>query len=957
MKKGFSFESNLPHQIKGVDAIVNLFGGVIKNNNVIKDYKNPILDLTYIKENVLKVQETNNLPIKYVNDNIFDIQMETGTGKTYTYTKTIFELNRNLNLNKFILVVPTLSIKAGTLNFLNSDGTKEHFRLDYGREIKIHVVESQKGNKGLKEYIPSAISDFVKSPNNNIINILLINSGMVNSDTLTKLFDVNLFDDYDTPLKGIQSVNAITIIDEPHKFPPGKKTFDNILKFESQVIIRYGATFKNQFINKVYELNARDAFNQDLVKGIRIYVNEFQEGNKTTIKLIEITKTNITFVKTVNKKDEIKSLTKGDALSLIDDNIFNIFVESFITTKVLLSNGIELKVGDKINPYTFNQKFTNIMLEDSVKKHFELEKDYMNRNVKIKPLTLFFIDDIDSYRLDNNDNGEMANYLEKLIKKEIKNSLKDKKITKYYKEYLESSLKDLRSTHGGYFSKDNTGKDDKVEKEIKEILHDKESLLDINNTRRFIFSKWTLKEGWDNPNVFQICKLRSSGSETSKIQEVGRGLRIPVNQYMQRIKDEDFELHYRVDFTESDFAAKLINEINKEIIEELNIVVGKKINDSLLQRLINITGKSLMIQKNELFDYKIIDDNEILLEGSEEKLKQYYPELFVKKDKISESKKSDKEKFKIKVRKENYDKLKTLWEEINKKVILEYKFDGEDQVKDILIDMLSVSDLSLKQSVESAEYIVNKKSLDFLNKKRTLNHRENINTLTYGNFIIELSKVISVNINTLNGAFIELKMKDIFDINKRLNYETIKELKELHNLYLINNFDTKFSINYKETKNRIHPTKFTDDHGNLISVDSSYLGTGFLKEQKAQDSYLFEEIYYDSELEKQNILEQIDEVVVFTKIPKSSIKIPIVGGGTYSPDFAYVIKTKTGKQELNLVVETKGKKEEDLSKLESLKIKQTEKLFELVDMNVKFRKQLSKDMMFNIIDDIKNRDE
>jgi type III restriction enzyme len=125
-------------------------------------------------------------------------------------------------------------------------------------------------------------------------------------------------------------------------------------------------------------------------------------------------------------------------------------------------------------------------------------------------------------------------------------------------------LLDLSATHGGYFSKDNTEKDEAIEKEINEILHDKQAMLDLENPRRFIFSKWTLREGWDNPNVFQICKLRSSGSEISKLQEVGRGLRLPVNEYGNRVKDEQFYLNYFVDFTESDFVDKLVNEINQK---------------------------------------------------------------------------------------------------------------------------------------------------------------------------------------------------------------------------------------------------------------------------------------------------------------------------------------------------------------------------------------------------------
>ncbi len=151
-------------------------------------------------------------------------------------------------------------------------------------------------------------------------------------------------------------------------------------------------------------------------------------------------------------------------------------------------------------------------------------------------------------------------------------------------------MTDISAIHGGYFSKDNSEKDEAIEKEINEILHDKQAMLDLENPRRFIFSKWTLREGWDNPNVFQICKLRSSGSEISKLQEVGRGLRLPVNEYGNRVKDEQFYLNYFVDFTESDFVDKLVSEINQKSgavsIDETPVLLTDNMISKLLKNMI-----------------------------------------------------------------------------------------------------------------------------------------------------------------------------------------------------------------------------------------------------------------------------------------------------------------------------------------------------------------------------------
>ena len=192
----------------------------------------------------------------------------------------------------------------------------------------------------------------------------------------------------------------------------------------------------------------------------------------------------------------------------------------------------------------------------------------------------------------------------------------------FYKDYLKKSLDDLSLTHGGYFSKDNDDKDEKIQKEIDEILHDKESLLSLDNTRRFIFSKWTLREGWDNPNVFTICKLRSSGSNTSKLQEVGRGLRLPVNEYMARVKDDKFMLNYIVDFKEKDFANSLINEINESVEAELN-------KEELTEDTIRLVALKFGISKDEILkrldEECAINRSNKFLEGGYEKLKEIYP--------------------------------------------------------------------------------------------------------------------------------------------------------------------------------------------------------------------------------------------------------------------------------------------------------------------------------------------
>lgn len=552
---GFTYEKNLSHQERAIESVLAVFDLVHLNKNVQTD-ENPLIEFVgnLKTDNLQKIQQANNVAdIALSHSNVLDISMETGTGKTYTYTKTMFELNRVLGVFKFIVVVPTLSIKAGTKNFLQSASLAEHFRKDFAEqygetEIELYVVESQK-SKAKKAFMPSEIVRFVQAEDKQKIHVLLINAGMINSDTMAGKDKGNdgsrlIKDKFSVPFEALASTNPFVIIDEPHKFPTSKKTWENIQKFNAQFILRYGATFNNQFENLLYRLSAIDAFNDDLVKGIRAFTEQIDGDNGERIKLIDLDGKEATFIL---DKQAFK-LSKGENLNRIHQAISDLFVSEMNKSVLVLSNGIELKKGDTINPYSYSDTVRDKMMRQAIRKHFVLEKELLTRNGgRIKPLTLFFIDDIAGYRDEKNQlSGSLKTVFEQMVKAELEHRLQTEN-DEFLRQYWQTALNDIAKTHGGYFSQDNSDKDDKIEQEVNEILHDKETLLSLANPRRFVFSKWTLREGWDNPNVFQICKLRSSGSETSKLQEVGRGLRLPVNEYMARVKDHAFFLNYFVD--------------------------------------------------------------------------------------------------------------------------------------------------------------------------------------------------------------------------------------------------------------------------------------------------------------------------------------------------------------------------------------------------------------------------
>jgi type III restriction enzyme len=953
--KGFNFEKNLNHQSHAVDSTIGVFQDIslIQPTETDKNYINPAFDFqtgNIYPNNIRTIKENNGgISEKIKRDsNIIDIMMETGTGKTYTYTKTIFEFNKQYGIFKFIVVVPTLSIKAGTIDFLKSDSSREHFKEQYGKTLHLHVVESLKNVKSKKSYIPPAVTSFVNSGNfeKNSIQVLIINAGMINSETMQKSFDKGLFDKYTVPFDAIGATKPFLIIDEPHKFGTGNKTWENIQKMKPQFILRYGATFQG-YENLIYTLTAVDSFNRNLVKGVIGHITEFDSGKNAIVKFIDSDGTEATFELNENDKRKTVKLKKKDSLQTIHSEMSDLSIENLNKSTVVLSNGLEMKKGDKINPYSYAEKLQETMIQKAIQKHFELEKEFLTRDVKIKPLTLFFIDNIDEYR---NKDGYIKKTVEQLAKAEIENLLKVEEDV-YYKAFLEKSLTDISAIHGGYFSKDNSEKDEVIEKEINEILHDKQEMLSLENPRRFIFSKWTLREGWDNPNVFQICKLRSSGSEISKLQEVGRGLRLPVNEYGNRVKDEQFYLNYFVDFTESDFVDSLVNEIN----EKSGAISMEQTPDKLSAEMIKKICELYDTNEEDLLQG--LDDNDVIKRNNDFKengftyIKHNYPKIFEGVNSTKVRKATD-DKKKITVRTDKYSELKDLWEKLNEKVILEYKFDKEAEFKNLFTDFLKaqkgnftidgVSERVAKVEIKDDRAIVNEAESIYGRNVAT------ISTMKYSDFLKELSKILNINLATIHQSIIDAGT----DINKHLNPTTLRIIKDKFDHYLMANAIDKFSIEYKKVSNNIHPTKLTDEKGNVLSeISASDIGIFFSDEDVAQ-SYFFDELYYDSELEMKNIKTEINEVIIFTKIPKNSIKIPVAGGKTYSPDFAYVLKFKDGKQKLNFIVETKDVGSDDgLREEEKAKIKHAEKFFG-GQVKIEFRKQFSNNKIVDLIKEI-----
>ncbi|MDO4441976.1 MAG: type III restriction-modification system endonuclease [Moraxella sp.] len=965
---GFNFENDLPHQLAAVDDILQMFeyADIAYAQNLETRLKsNPILELneSQKKRNLAEIQTRPSFA-KGLNkkgntlSDIFDIMMETGTGKTYTYTRAMFCLNQSFGVNKFIVLVPTVAIKAGTKNFLESSSARSRFFDDFSKRIELYEVSAKKGNKKDKQQIPENLINFINAADQNSLHILLINMGMLNSETMNLAIDQDMFQEaHGTCFEALSAVKPFLIIDEPHRVKTSGKTWQNVLKLNAQYILRFGATFDG-FENLIHTLTSLDAFEQNLVKGVRAFITEFNDSDDMFIKFIGQTDSKSDAIFEISQKDKKTpkrlEIAENGSLGIIHSEISHLQLTQFNSNTAILSNGLALQKGEIISPYSFNQSLQEQMLYQAVIRHFDIERTLLTRTPRIKPLSLIFIDDIIGYRDEQGLPDSLKSRFETMIKNEATKRLANEN-DEFYKAYLQKTLADISQTHGGYFSDDNNNKDEHIEKQINEILYEKEKLLDLDNPRRFIFSKWTLREGWDNPNVFVICKLRSSGSETSKLQEVGRGLRLPVNEFMHREKSEQFYLNYFVDFSEKEFVADLIKDIREKSGEK--VIIPTKLSDELLAKIMLCYDEKKLKIINHLADDGIIDDDLNLLENGWKQLQQAYPKAFEFENSLNNKIQTGiGKKETLLIRKDKYHALKTLWETLNRRVVLNYQIDNEHAFY-LLLKQFFAKEVIGK--LDTSHTTIQAQELQVGNDEMLIKYggREKLieNTgyvLGYGEFADELAASLNVSLKSLHQVLLELNWTEP-------KHQTRHNIRHIHNLFrkwLLQHFLSTQTISYTEVSSQVHPTAFTDEKGNVKdSISSSDIGR--LNERGiVADNYLFETLFYDSPLEKENILLNLDYVTVFTKIPKNTIAIPVAGGGTYSPDFAYVLHHKDGTQTLNLVVETKDAYEFDLRTDEKEKIKYAQILFDKLSrdtgIKVEFKTQFKGRHIERILEEV-----
>ena len=579
-----TFEPNLEYQQEAIGAVVGLFEGQTLEDSDYRygmreegqfDFINGVgnhLALTdeQILANLQKVQEQNEVPVSESLDGMhFSVEMETGTGKTYVYLRTIYELNNRYGFKKFVIVVPSVPIREGVLK--NLQITHEHFQTLYDNiPVNYKVYDRNR---------ISQMRGFAASDN---IEILVINIDAFAKDENV----INKPNDKlngQEPIKFIQSTCPIVIVDEPQNMESEKRSAA-IANLNPLCTLRYSATHRNRY-NLIYSLNPVKAYDMGLVKQIEVdSVLEENSQNNAFVELTAITatKTKITAKITidVNDKDGVKR--KSVAVKVGDDlyNLSNnreIYRNGFIVEGIDASNGFVSFSNNEVlcqgqQQGGLNDEIMKFQIRRTIEEHLNKELKLNKQGIKV--LSLFFIDRVANYRSYDAQGmpveGKFAVWFE-----EIYNELIAKPIYQSLNKYP------IEKIHNGYFSQDKKGrlKDTSGETQADDntynlIMKDKEVLLDINNPMRFIFSHTALREGWDNPNVFQICTLNETKSEMKKRQEIGRGLRLAVNQDGVRIYDKNINrLTVVANEAYNDFAKALQSELK----EDCGIYFGNRI--------------------------------------------------------------------------------------------------------------------------------------------------------------------------------------------------------------------------------------------------------------------------------------------------------------------------------------------------------------------------------------------
>lgn len=977
------FNSELEYQKQAVSSVVDLFlGQTPKQSNFtvshineqigIYDTENGVgnkleLDEEDILKNLKDIQlrngiaQTNSLKKgKYD----FDIEMETGTGKTYVYLRSIFELNKNYGFTKFIIVVPSIAIKEGVYKSLQI--TEEHFKGLYDNTIyEYFIYDSQK----LEQVRNFAVSD----------NIQIM---VINIDAFRKSFDdpekenkANIIHRVNDKLNGmkpielIRETNPFVIIDEPQSVDTTPKSTEAIASLNPLCTLRYSATHVEKHI-LLYKLDAVDAYEMELVKQIEVAGFEsVNYHNKAYLKLVSVNnkKSPITAKIEIDVQEKGKvvrrevNVKQGD--NLYDKSKGREVYEGYIINDIYCEPGNEyvdftsepdiLRIGKAVGD------IDDIAIkEQQIKKTIEehLNKELILNKKGIKVLSLFFIDKVANYKYyDENGNPQKGIYA-KLFEKNYNELIHKPKYNTLFKDIDLDT--EAQYVHKGYFAIDKKAKkvndSEEIFKDTKGntlddedaynlIMKDKERLLSFDSKLRFIFSHSALREGWDNPNVFQICTLNETKSEVKKRQEIGRGLRICVDQNGERIHGFEVNtLTVMANESYEEFAKGLQSEIEEESGVKFGVIekhtyanISTKQKDGTFQYLgMEASEKiySFFEEKNYIDNNgKVTDKLKIALKNNifevpaEYEVNKSQITALTKKISGNLNIKNNNDKREVKLNKKVYlsEEFKSLWDKIKYKTTYSVEFDTEELIEKCCEEIIN------NLSVESAKLIYTKAVLDISEGGVETKEKDRSAVLatntqeTLPDIISFLQNKTNLTRKTIVDILIRSKTLHLFKKNPQKYMDEVGKIIESKMRLMIVD-----GIKYTKIGDQEYYAQELFEDKELYG----YLYKNMIKSDKS----VFDYVVYDSDNEESfaKRFEENESVKLYAKLPDwFKIDTPI---GSYNPDWA-VFMDKDGEEKLYFVLETKGNiLTEALRPTESAKIKCGREHFKALGNNVDF---------------------
>lgn len=971
-----------PYQTDAVNAICDIFEGceikdslftieVNQKNELDLDgegvsyfvghsNKLTIDDFTMLK-NVQEIQSKND--IKMSNDlqkKNFTIEMETGTGKTYVYTKTILELNKRYGFTKFIIVVPSIAIKEGVNSSLKA--TKEHFMEKYDNVVYNYFTYDSNHLERIRDFSTSTNIEIM------IINIDAFRKSFNNPDEESKANLIHRSNDKlngNKPIDLIASTNPIVIIDEPQSVDGTKKSKQALASLNPLCTLRYSATHKELY-NLMYRLTPVDAYQEHLVKHIEVNsVSIDKATTKPYVKLLSVSDKNgytcrLEIYKNNKKKGTIekKPITAKTGNDLwessgevdyykdkgyIVDNIDCFPGEEYVA----FTNGELLNIGDVIGNVD-DKAVKRAQIHETIKSHLDKELHYIKQGIKV--LSLFFIDEVAKYRdySREDEKGDYQIWFEEEYKKLI-NQPRYKRLREDYGDYI--SL-DPVAVHDGYFAQDgkgriknSSGKTNDDETTYQLIMKDKERLLSFDEPIRFIFSHSALKEGWDNPNVFQVCTLVETKDKMTKRQKIGRGLRICVNQNGERVTDAKYNtLSVIANESYKEFSKKLQKELETDnfkfgIIESISfsgisvkqydgqlVELSQKDSESIYDYLVKndyVTSSGKITNKYHQDKH---DDKFVLPEQFE----SFTAKVIKRIEKLSKEIEIKDASTKIEVKLNKDVQLSpefiALWDKIKQKTVYTINMDMDRLKKEAVEQIQNMPTIKAEKiDVQITNVDITRQGVkDAGHQVKELGGVYEFEQMTYPDFIRRLQDTTGLLRKTIIDIVGKSNRLKEFYINPE---EWIKQVSKI--LLAVKKENLTDGIKYEKSNEYYEQDFIFNDEGLYGYKDRNVI-------EANSDRSLYDHTIYDSDIEKNFAIEadNDDDVVLYAKLPsRFKIDTPI---GDYNPDWVLVLNTDDG-EKLYFVAETKGTENiNDLKGTEKKKILCGRKHFEVIDTGIKY---------------------